>query len=119
MQTSSDICVMQHPSSGMSVITNVSITKKLGMEKYPDWYYQKKAHKEDLWYKQLPSQTAQEVCKLLDKAWKSFYALKRSGGIEIPDRRGLNRKVSPLPICRWGLCMNGIQTKSVCPFQRH
>ena len=47
--------------------------KETGMEQYPDWYYQKKAHKEDLWYKQLPSQTAQEVCKLLDKAWKSFY----------------------------------------------
>ena len=51
---------------------------------YPDWYCQKKAHKDDLWYKQLPSQTAQEVCKLLDKSWKSFYALKRSGGIEDP-----------------------------------
>ena len=32
--------------------------KETGMEQYPDWYYQKKAHKEDLWYKQLPSQTA-------------------------------------------------------------
>ncbi|MZT02632.1 IS200/IS605 family transposase [Blautia wexlerae] len=31
--------------------------KETGMEQYPDWYYQKKAHKEDLWYKQLPSQT--------------------------------------------------------------
>ena len=31
--------------------------KKLGLGKYPDWYYQKKAHKENLWYKQLPSQT--------------------------------------------------------------
>ena len=35
--------------------------KETGMAQYPDWYYQKKAHKEDLWYKQLPSQTAQEV----------------------------------------------------------
>ena len=26
--------------------------KELGLEKYPDWYYQKKAHKENLWYKQ-------------------------------------------------------------------
>ena len=43
--------------------------KETGMEQYPDWYYQKKAHKEDLWYKQLPSQSAQEVCRLLDKAW--------------------------------------------------
>ena len=27
--------------------------KELGLEKYPDWYYQKKAHKGNLWYKQL------------------------------------------------------------------
>ena len=26
--------------------------KELGLEKYPDWYYQKKAHKGDLWYRQ-------------------------------------------------------------------
>lgn len=51
---------------------------------YPDWYYQKKAHKDDLWYKSLPSQTAQDVCKLLDKAWKSFYALQKSGSMENP-----------------------------------
>ena len=35
--------------------------KDLGLEKYPDWYYQKEAHKGNLWYKQLPSQTAQET----------------------------------------------------------
>ena len=58
--------------------------KELCLQEYPDWYYQKKHHKEDLWYKQLPSQTAQEVLKLLDKAWKSFYSLQRSHGIENP-----------------------------------
>ena len=51
---------------------------------YPNWYYQKAAHKDDLWFKQLPSQTAQEICKQLDKAWKSFYSLKKSEGIEDP-----------------------------------
>ena len=51
---------------------------------YPDWYYQKKAHKDDLWFKQLPSQTAQEVCKLLDKSWKSFYKLLKTKGVENP-----------------------------------
>ncbi len=59
--------------------------KQLSMPvNYPDWYYQKQAHKDDIWFKQLPSQTAQEVCKLLDKAWKSFYVLKKTGGIENP-----------------------------------
>ena len=59
--------------------------KELGLEKYPDWYYQKKTHKGNLWYKQLPSQTAQETCKQLDKAWKSFYVLKKTGGIKDPN----------------------------------
>ncbi|MBS6928807.1 MAG: hypothetical protein KH152_10010, partial [Finegoldia magna] len=45
---------------------------------YPNWYFQKKYHKDDLWYKQLPSQTAQEICKQLDKSWKSFYSLLKS-----------------------------------------
>ena len=59
--------------------------KELGMEKYPDWYVQKSSHKNDIWFKALPSQTAQEVCKLLDKSWKSFYRLKKTGGIENPN----------------------------------
>ena len=58
--------------------------KELELKEYPDWYYQKKAHKDDLWYKSLPSQTAQEICKLLDKSWKSFYKLQETGGIKNP-----------------------------------
>lgn len=58
--------------------------KELGLTQYPDWYYQKKYHKDNMWFKSLPSQTAQDVCKLLDKSWKSFYALQKSGGIENP-----------------------------------
>lgn len=58
--------------------------KELGLREYPDWYYQKKAHKDDVWFKSLPSQTAQEVCKVLDKSWKSFYRLIKTGGIQNP-----------------------------------
>jgi len=58
--------------------------KELGLEKYPDWYYQKSHHKADLWFKSLPSQTAQEVCKLLDKSWKSFFVLQKTGGVMNP-----------------------------------
>lgn len=58
--------------------------KELGLSKYPDWYYQKAAHKDDIWYKSLPSQTAQEICKLLDKSWKSVYMLQKKGGIDNP-----------------------------------
>lgn len=57
---------------------------ELGLDSYPDWYYQKKIHKNDLWYKNLPSQTAQEVCKLLDKSWKSFCKLAETHGIVNP-----------------------------------
>lgn len=56
----------------------------LGLTDYPDWYYQKKAHKDNIWYRQLPSQTAQEVCKQLDKGYKSFFSLLKSKGIEEP-----------------------------------
>lgn len=58
--------------------------KEMGMEKYPDWYYQKSQHKDSVWFKSLPSQTAQEVCKLLDKSWKSFYALQKTNGVQNP-----------------------------------
>ncbi len=77
--------------------------KETGMEQYPDWYYQKKAHKEELWYKQLPSQTAQEVCRLLDKAWKSFYALKRSGGIEAPRPPRFKQESIPITYMQMGI----------------
>ena len=78
--------------------------KDLGLEKYPDWYYQKSKHKDDLWFKSLPSQTAQEICKLLDKAWKSFYQLKKSGDIENP--RTPRYKKDKMPIT---YMQNGIQ----------
>lgn len=58
--------------------------KELGIEGYPDWYYQKSHHKDDMWYRSLPSQTAQEVCKLLDKSWRSFYVLQKTGGVMNP-----------------------------------
>lgn len=58
--------------------------KELGMTQYPDWYNQKSRLKNNMWFKSLPSQTAQEVCKLVDKSWKSFYVLKKSHGIQNP-----------------------------------
>ena len=103
MRISLDICVMQHPSSGMSVITSVSITKKQGWRSILTGTIRKKAHKEDLWYKQLPSQTAQEVCRLLDKAWKSFYALKRSGGIETPRPPRFKQESIPITYMQMGI----------------
>ncbi|WP_270523887.1 hypothetical protein [Clostridium fessum] len=80
--------------------------KELGLEKYPDWYYQKKAHKGDLWYRQLPSQTAQETCKQLDKAWKSFYV------------RDLNRTIYRSLTCRWESGTRRVPANYGCLCQR-
>lgn len=58
--------------------------RELGLMQFPDWYYQKTHHKADIWYRSLPSQTAQEICKQLDKSWKSYLALVKSKGIVNP-----------------------------------
>ncbi|KAA8667697.1 transposase, partial [Clostridium sp. HV4-5-A1G] len=55
---------------------------------YPDWYRQKKELKDHFWYKNLPSQTAQEVLKQLSESWKSFYTLKKTGGVKNPKPPG-------------------------------
>lgn len=58
-------------------------TEAIG-KKYPNWYDQKKRLKTNFWYKALAAQTSQEVLKQLDGAWKSFYKLKKTKGIEKP-----------------------------------
>lgn len=77
--------------------------KALGFEKFPNWYYQKKVHKDNMWYKQLPAQSAQEVCKLLDKAWLSFFALKKKGTIENPQPPRFKRKGIPITYMQAGI----------------
>lgn len=67
---------------------------------YPDWYYQKKAHKSDLWYKQLPSQTAQEVCKLLDNHGNLSIHLRRQMAFRTRDLQNSNMILLQLLICR-------------------
>ena len=57
---------------------------ELGFIKYPNWYEQKKRLKTNFWFKNLPSQTAQEVLNVLEQSWKSFFKLKETGGIESP-----------------------------------
>lgn len=58
-------------------------TNESGKE-YPNWYVQKKTLKDHFWYKNLPSQSAQELLNQLDQSWKSFYTLIKTGGIENP-----------------------------------
>ena len=40
---------------------------------FPDWYKQKRELKSNFWYKNLPSQTAQETLKILSDNWKSYF----------------------------------------------
>lgn len=58
---------------------------ELGFEKFPDWYDQKKRLKDNFFYKNLPSQTAQDVLQLLQEGWKSYFKLKETGGVENPN----------------------------------
>ena len=51
--------------------------KKLGFEKSPNWYDQKKRLKDHIWYKSLMSQTGQTVLATLEQSWKSFFALHK------------------------------------------
>ena len=52
--------------------------KELKLEKYPDWYDQKKRLKTNFFFKNLPSQTAQEVLKQLEESYKSYFILRKN-----------------------------------------
>ena len=58
--------------------------KELGFSNFPNWYEQKRRLKDNFWYKNLPSQTSQDVLNRLQKSWKSFFALNKSKGIKNP-----------------------------------
>lgn len=68
--------------------------KDLGFEQFPNWYDQKKRLKTEFWYKNLPSQTAQQVLKTLQEGWDSFFKLKETGGIENPNPPRFKKKKS-------------------------
>lgn len=94
-------CYFSHMSYAASKLWNICNYEKynwkeLGLEEFPNWYYQKKKWKNNFWYKMLPSQTAQEVCKSLDQSWKSYTSLKKTGGIRNPQPP--NNKKIPMPI---------------------
>ena len=59
--------------------------KSLGFDKMPDWYDQKKRLKDNIWFKSLPSQTAQDILKRVEEGWKSYLKLLKTKGIENPN----------------------------------
>ena len=58
--------------------------KALGFSEFPNWYEQKKRLKNEFWFKNLPSQTAQDVLDKLHKSWVSFYKLLETKGVKNP-----------------------------------
>lgn len=81
--------VLKHMSYSAAKLWNVGNYEKrnyrsLGMEKFPDWYDQKKRLRSHFFYKNLPSQTAQDVLQELQEAWKSYFKLCKTGGVEKP-----------------------------------
>ncbi len=80
---------------------------KLGFESMPDWYEQKKTHKTDIFARSLPSQTAQEIAKQLDKSWKSYSRLLLTEGVRNP--RPPKFKQDKIPIT---YMQNGIKRMS-------
>lgn len=48
-------------------------------------------------------QTAQETCKQLDKAWKSFYVLKKTGGIKDPNPPPFKQGNIPVTYMQMGI----------------
>lgn len=59
--------------------------KKLGFDKMPNWYDQKKRLKNNKWFKALPAQTSQDILKRIDEGWKSYFELLKTEGIENPN----------------------------------
>ena len=88
--------ILGHLSYASSKLFNVANYerkeyKNLGFDVMPDWYNQKKRLKDNIWYKSLPSQTAQDVLARLEEGYKSYFTLykkweKKNKDIPLIDR---------------------------------
>ncbi len=85
--------------------------KKLGMEKYPNWYEQKKRLKDNFFYKNLPSQTAQDVLQLLEEGWKSFFKLQKTGGVINPKPPRFKKDVIDITFLKDAIKQDGSTTR--------
>ena len=70
--------------------------QQLGYANMPSWYDQKKSLKSNMWYKSLPSQSAQEVCKDIGEAWTSYFAVVQGG--KVPNARPPRYKQTSMPV---------------------
>ena len=101
--------ILKHMSYSAAKLWNVGNYEKrnyrlLGMEKFPDWYDQKKRLKANFFYKNLPSQTAQDVLQELQEAWKSFFRLCETRGVKNPRPPRFKRKDMDITFLQAGIC---------------
>lgn len=66
--------------------------QELEFDKFPDDTDQKKRLKENFWYLNLPSQTAQDVINRLHKGWKSYFKVKENPDVENPRPPKIKKK---------------------------
>jgi len=62
----------------------------------PNWYEQKKELKENHWFKLLPSQTAQQICKNLQENYNSWFKLRKTDKDARPPQFRKKSVLSPL-----------------------
>ncbi len=91
--------------------------EEMGIEEYPDWYYQKKNHKDDFFARNLPSQSAQEVAKLLDKSWKSYFVLLKAKGVENPKPPRFKQDKMPITYMQNAIVQDGCNIRLALPRQ--
>lgn len=91
--------------------------KEMGLKEYPDWYYQKKAHKDNFFARNLPSQTAQQVAKLLEEAWNSYFALLKNGKIKNPHPPRFKQDKMPVIFIQNAIVQNGGNIRLSLPKQ--
>ena len=106
--------ILKHMSYSAAKLWNVGNYEKrnyrlLGIERFPDWYDQKRRLKANFFYKNLPSQTAQDVLQELQEAWKSFFKLRETRGVKNPRPPRFKRKDMDITFLQAGICQrNGL-----------
>ena len=92
--------VLGHMAYAASKLWNVANYQKrnykeLGLTSFPNGYDQNVSMKNNLWYKSLPSQTAQACLAKLHDSWKSYFKLLKTKGVQNPRPPRYKRDVIP------------------------
>ena len=76
--------ILGHLTYCVSKLWNVCNYARYNSKEFQSAYDQQKEFKENFWYKNLPSQSAQAVIAKLAGAWKSFFSAKKNENLENP-----------------------------------